>query len=458
MARRKKSKKVLPVERLPVLNPNVAGIDLGSREHWVCCPKKADNKPNVEVFSTVTSDLKKIASWLIKEGVTSVAMESTSVFWIPLYEILESKGIEVLLVNSRQLSHVPGRKTDMQDCQWLQLLHSCGLLRGSFRPNEAICRLRALKRQSANLIEERTKVIQWMQKALDQMNVCVHHAVSKLAGKTGLAIIRAIVDGERDPIKLAKLKDIRCQKSLAKFAEYLTGNWRSEHIFNLKMSLRIFDQLQESIEEYELAIKREMEALTPDDRKDDAVPKHPSARKERLQHRRGQQALRTSLYRFAGIDLTRIDGIGPETALVILTEVGLDLSAFPNEKHFVSWLRLSPRTSFSAGKPIKKRKNGMGATRLSTAFRVAARTLLKTKTALGAELRRLRHRKGAVIAIFAVARKIATLVYRMLRYGQDYVDIGEEAYEERYRKKRLFGITASAKELGYNLVPVEAAS
>ena len=458
MAKRKKSKKVLPVERLPVLNPNVAGIDLGAREHWVCCPQKGRKNPNVKKFSTVTSDLNRIASWLHKEGVTSVAMESTSVFWIPLFEILEAKGIEVFLVNSRQLCHVPGRKTDMQDCQWLQLLHSCGLLRGSFRPNESICRLRAMKRQAANLVEERTKTIQWMQKALDQMNVNVHHAVSKLAGKTGLAIIRAIVDGERDPLKLAELKDCRCRKSLEKFAEYLTGNWKTEHLFNLRMALKTFDQLQETIEEYELAIKREIEAITPDDRKDEDVPKHPSARKERLQNRRGQQALRTLLYRFAGVDLTRVDGIGPETAMIILTEVGLDLSAFPDEKHFVSWLRLSPRTSFSAGKPIKKRKNGMGATRLSTAFRIAARSLLNTKTALGAELRRLRHRKGMVIAIFAVARKLATLVYRMLRYGQDYVDVGDAAYEERFRKKRLFGITASAKELGYNLVPLETAS
>ena len=455
MAKRKKSKKVLPVERLPVLNPNVAGIDLGSREHWVCCPQKRDDKPNVKVFSTVTSDLRRIAAWLKKESVTSVAMESTSVYWIPLYEILDEEGIDVLLVNSRQLSHVPGRKTDMQDCQWLQLLHSCGLLRGSFRPSDVICRLRSLKRQSANLVEERTKTIQWMQKALDQMNVYVHHAVSKLTGKTGLAIIRAIVAGERDPMELAKLKDCRCRKSLEKFAEYLNGNWRTEHLFNLRMALRLFDHLEESMEEYDLAIKREIEALTPEDRKDLKVPKHPSARKERLQHRRGQQAVRTMLYRFSGVDLTRIDGIGPETALTILTEVGLDLSAFPNEKHFVSWLRLSPRTSFSAGKPIKKRKNGMGATRLSTAYRIAARTLLKTKTALGAEIRRLRYRKGAAIAIFAVARKLATLTYRMLRYGQDYVDVGDEAYEERFKKKRLFGITASAKELGYNLVPIE---
>lgn len=453
VAKRRKSKNVKSVECLPVIRPNVAGLDLGSREHFVCGPPRTDGVPNVRSFRTVTAELEELATWLEEQGVASVAMESTSVYWIPVYEILEQRGFEVVLVNSRQLKFVPGRKTDVQDCQWIQLLHSCGLLRGSFRPNEAICRLRALKRQSANLVAERTKAIQWMQKALDQMNVQVHHAVSDIVGRTGLAIINAIVDGERDPIKLAELRDHRCRKSVEEIALHLQGNWRTEHLFNLKMALRFFEHLQSTIEDYEEALAREIEALTPDDRKGQKVPPHPIKRKQNLLNRTGIKEGRTIAWRLSGVDLTRIDGVGHETALVFLTEAGLDLSSFPTEKHFASWLRLTPRTAFSAGKPIRKRRNCAGATRLSLVFRLSAVILAKTKTALGAEFRRLSRRKGKAIAVFAMARKLAILCYRMMRHGQEYVDVGEEVYEQRYQERRLKGITASAKELGYDLVP-----
>ena len=465
MATRKKSKAQVAPGCLPVLNPKVAGVDLGSREHWVCGPARPDEKPNVRVFRTVTPQLEELASWLIEEGVTSVAMESTSVYWIPVYELLESKGIEVLLVNARQISNVPGRKTDMKDCQWLQLLHSCVLIAhfidkigGSFRPNESICRLRALKRQSANLVSERTKAVQWMQKALDQMNVQVHHAVSDLTGKTGLAIIRAIVGGERDPLELARLRDCRCRKSAKEIAEHLSGNWRSEHLFNLRMALKLFEQLQDAIDEYEIALTREIEAITPDDRKVEDVPPHPNVTKERALRRRGDQPLRSSLWRFSGVDLTRVDGIGPEAALVLLTEAGLDLSSFPTERHFCSWLQLAPRTSFSAGKPLRKKRNAIGSTRIAIALRMAALGVGKTKTAMGASFRRLSRLKGKSTAVFATARRLATLAFRMLRYGQDYIDIGEQAFEERFRQSRIYGLTASAKELGYELVPLKEAA
>jgi transposase len=245
-SKRKKPPKSVPAA-LPVLQPMVAGVDVGSTQHWVCGPARADGAPNVQVFGTTTLQLNELADWLVEQGVKSVAMESTYIYWIPLYELLESRGVEVVLVNARQLHNVPGRKTDFSDCQWIQLLHSCGLLRGSFRPTEAITRLRALHRQMANFVVERSRCVQRMQKALDQMNVQVHRAVAELTGTTGMAIVRAIVAGERNPARLAMHRDRRCHKSEEEIARYLTGTWREEHLFNLAASLRLYDSLQETI-------------------------------------------------------------------------------------------------------------------------------------------------------------------------------------------------------------------
>ena len=385
---------------LPAIRPLVAGLDVGSSEHWVCGPARADGTPNVRGFGTTTDQLQALADWLADHGVESVAMESTSVYWIPIYELLESRGIEVVLVNARQLHHVPGRKTDVSDCQWLQLLHSCGLLRGSFRPGEAITRLRALQRQLANLVAERTRCVQWMQKALDQMNVQVHRAVTDLTGATGLAIVRAIVGGERDPARLARHRDRRCGKSATEIARYLTGTWRDEHLFNLASALRLFDALETEIAAYDA---------------------HAGA------------------------------------AQVFLTEVGPQLAAFPSEDHFVSWLRLCPRTPISGGKPLKKRRNGLGANRIAGVLRMAATSLQRSKTALGAAFRRIARHKGGAVAVFATARHLARLIYRMLRYGHDYVDIGEQAYDHRFQVRRLAALTETARALGYTLVPNVAA-
>lgn len=438
---------------LPVLRTAVAGIDIGSREHWVCGPVPTDGSPNVSVFSTTTPALEALADWLEEQGVESVAMESTYVYWIPIYELLEARGFEVLLVNARQLKNVPGRKTDMQDCQWIQLLHSCGLLRGSFRPDEAICRLRALRRQSRNLVAERTRCVQWMQKSLDQMNVQVHRAVTDLTGKTGMAIVRAIVAGERDPSRLAELRDPRCRKSVAQIAEYLTGSWRDEHLFNLGSALRLFDFLQAQIEEYEAKTAEELARLIPPERRDVEVPAHPNPSKEKAIKRRGEHERRRELYRVAGVDLTRIDGISADTAMLVINEVGLDLSAFPTEKHFVSWLRLCPRVAVSGGKPLSKRRNGLGSTRVAGALRMAALSLARSKTALGARFRRTSRRRGGAVAVFATARKLAELIYRMLRYGHEYTDIGEQAYEAQFLRRRMAALRASADDLGYSLVP-----
>jgi transposase len=443
---------------LPMLQPHAAGIDVGSTEHWVCCPPKPAGSINVRRFGTRSCDLQELAEWLKSEGIESVAMESTSVYWIPLYELLETKGFEVLLANARQLSNVPGRKTDMQDCQWIQLLHAHGLLRGSFRPGEQICALRSLMRECSNLVEERTRCVQRMQKSLDQMNVQVHRAVSDITGVTGMGIIRAIVAGERDPLALAGLRDRRCRKSTPEFVEYLRGTWREEHLFNLKMSVELFDKLNTMIDTYEQKVIELMQRLQPEDRRDAKPPEHPCRKKARNLRARGQEDAREQLWRFSGVDLTRIDAISTTAANVVLAEVGLDLADFPTEKHFVSWLRLSPNRQISGGKVLKKRRNATGATRIATVLRMCATCLERSETALGAQFRRLSRRKGRAVAIFAMARKLAILIYRMLRYGEDYVDQGVHTYEEKFKERRIHAMISSAKQLGYELKPIEAAT
>jgi transposase len=447
-----KSRGRVVARALQAIRPMVAGIDVGSREHWVCGPA-VEGEANVRVFGTTTAQLEALVSWLVEQGVESVAMESTGIYWIPLYELLESRGIEAFLVNARQLHNVPGRKTDFRDCQWIQLLHSCGLLRGSFRPGDAIVAMRAIHRQLANLADERTRCVQWMQKALDQMNVQVHRAVSDLTGTTGMAIVRAIVAGERDPVRLGALRDGRCRKSAEEIGRYLTGTWREEHLFNLASTLKLYDAIEDLIAAHESRLLEAVAALQPDDRKDAAVPAHPNLKKERHIRTHGDEPLRTALWRFAGVDLSRIDGIRGGAAQVVLTEVGPDLGAFPSEHHFVSWLRLCPRIPISGGKPIKKRRNALGANRIANALRMAAASLQRSKTALGAAFRRIARHKGAAVAVFATARRLAQLVYRALRYGQDYVDEGEKAYELRFQTRRLAGLQQAAKSMGYSLIP-----
>lgn len=441
------------LNELPVIRADVAGIDIGSREHWVCSPQIKKGTPNVRTFGTTTSQLRELADWLCELGVKSIAMESTGVYWIPVFELLESRGLEVVLVNARNIKNVPGRKTDMLDCQWLQLLHSHGLVRGSFRPKDSIVSLRTIRRQYVALIEQRSKAVQWMQKALDQMNVQVHHAVSDISGVTGLAIIRSIVAGVRDIEELAQHRDHRCRKSKQEIAEHLRGNWREEHLFNLASALRLFDHLQEQITLYESKLQKNLQALQPPERKDLSLPAHPNHRKEKVIRRKNQQERRETLYRFSGVDLLRIDGLGIGAAEVILTEIGPDLHAFADEDQFASWLRLAPNVPISGGKRLKKKQKTTGATRTAGVLRMAAMSLKHSKTALGATYRRIARRKDSGIAIFAMARRLAILVYRMLKFGQDYVDEGEKAYEARFEQRRLLGLKRSAAALGFDLIP-----
>jgi transposase len=439
--------------RLQVRRPNVAGIDLGSVEHYVACPPR-DGVANVKVFGTSTPELTALADWLEAEGVESVAMESTGVYWVPLYELLDARGIEAVLVDARQIKHVPGRKTDMIDCQWLQLLHSCGLLRGAFRPADAFCQLRALVRQKATLIDERSDWLRRMQKSLDQMNVRVHRAVSDISGVTGMAMIRAIVDGERDPMAIAKLRNKRCSRSLRQMADELTGNWREDHLFNLQQALAIYDFISERIAIYEKKIERVLQGLACGTDLGPA-PEPTCPNKKKLMRARGQEPLRQALYGTCKADLTTIDGISTATAETVLSELGTDLSAFPSEGHFVSFLKLAPKMAISGGKPIAKRPKGTASTRVGAALRMAALTLRHSKSALGAAYRRIARRKGAGVAVFAIARKLAILIYRMLRYGAAYVDEGAHAYEERFKQARLHMCHQIANQYGYKLLQTD---
>ena len=438
------------------IQPNAAGIDLGSREHCVAGPPLSDGSPNVKHFGTTTPELLRLAGWLDQQKIATVAMESTGVYWIPLFEILDSRGFDVQLVNSRQIAHVPGRKTDMIDCQWIQLLHACGLLRGSLRPDDDICCLRALIRERNTIVDQRSDWVRRMQKSLDQMNVCVHHAVSDITGYTGMAIIRAIAGGERNPRALASLRDCRCQKSEAQIAEELTGNWRPEHLFNLGQALKVYDQLCGVIADYDAEILKHVDSLQPPDPKDSPAPPPATRAKANKFSRLGQEPMRQALYRMSGFDLTTIDGVGVDTAVVIMSELGPDLSEFPDEGHFVSYLRLAPNISISAGKKVPGKFRAITSTRVCNALRMAATSLRNSKTALGAYYRRISRRKGASVAVFATARKLAQLIYRLVRYGQAYVDTGSEVYEARFTQRRLATYTRALKEMGYKIQPSAA--
>jgi transposase len=443
---------------LPVVRQRVAGIDLGSERHWVCAPTIEGSGREVADFGATTAELIRMAKWLQERKVESVAMESTGVYWIAPHEVLEAEGLEVMLVDTRQLARVPGRdqKSDPYDCEWLQRLHSCGLLMGAFRPKEAVCMLRTLVRDKGTLVAEAGDWLRRMQKSLDQMNVRVHRAVSDIDGVTGMAMLRAIVDGERDARKLAKLRDWRCRKSEEEMAEELSGHWREDHLFSLRQGLKMYDQIQERITDYEQAILRKLAEMEREECRGQEVPPLANAQKAKLIQKRGGEPMRQALYRMSGVDLTGIDAIGVETVQVVLSEYGPDLSRFATEKQFVKHVMLAPHKPTSGGKPIKKKKRDSASTRVAAALRMAATSLRHSETALGAYYRQIARRIGGDVAVFATARKLATIIYRLLRWGQTYVDEGAQAYEERYQENRLKSLAARAKDLGYQLTPIPA--
>src|SRR5271157_458037 len=359
-------------------------ICAGGDQRWSSLPR-----PEIRVYTTATDEIVACAKWLKQLQVESVAMESTGVYWIPVLEILESFQLEVLLVDTRPLSRVPGRKTDVSDAEWIQTLHSHGLLQGCFRPSEEISQLRSLIRQKAVLVAEQSDWTRRMQKCLDQMNVRVHHAVSDAQGVTGMRILRAIVAGERDPRKLAELRDEGCHKSREQMAALLTGHWRPDHLFNLEQGLGIYDALAERIAVYEREIQERMKQLTPPGRADQKAPPLANAAKRKAIKRRDQEEKRQALYRMVGVDLTTIDGVGTETAEAVISEYGVDMSRFAGEKQFVAHLRLAPRQAISGGRQLKKRGGKMKGTRTGRALRNAAVALGKSASALGAYYRRV---------------------------------------------------------------------
>ena len=446
------------LEGLPLIRRNVAGIDLGSKQHWVCAPTEDGNGREVASFGGTTAELIGMAEWLKARHVESLAMESTGVYWIAPHEVLEAQGFEVLLVDTRQLAQVPGRdkKTDPTDCEWIQRLHSCGLLRGSFRPAEAICMLRTLVRDKATLVAESGDWVRRMQKSLDQMNVRIHRAVSDLDGSTGMAILRAIVAGERDARKLAQLRDPHCRKSEEEIAQQLSGHWREDHLFSLEQALKMYDTIMERIAAYEKEIQRKLGEMELPERRGETAPPLNNANKARGIKRRGQESMRQALFRMSGVDVTQIDAIGVEAMEVILSEYGPDLSRFPTEKQFVSHATLVPRVPKSGGKPLHKKRRHSASTRVASVLRMAALSLQHSDTALGAHYRRLAQRLGPGVAVFAAARKLATLIYRLLRWGKPYLDEGAEAYENRFRQQRIKSLAAKAKALGYQLAPTNA--
>jgi transposase len=449
---------------LRVANPHAAGIDVHAAVHWVAVPpdhvslpravqtgSNSSLPPHVRKFGACTADLELLADWLQQSGVTTVAMESTGVYWIPLFELLERRGFQVNLVDPRQTKHAPGRpKTDVLDCQWIQRLHSYGLLTASFRPEDQVVVLRSYLRQRHMLIRYAGQHVQHMQKALEQMNVKLTEVVSDITGVTGMAILEAILAGERDPRKLAKLRDNRCQRTETEIARALYGNWRDEHLFALKQALQLFQNYGRLLYECDMKLEAHLATFADKSGGQKLAPKP-----RRCGRRRNEPAfgVRLALHRLSGHDLTVLEGIDDNTALVILSEIGTDMTKWPTEKHFTSWLGLCPQHRESAGK-IKSRRVRRGSNLAARAFRLAAQGCHHAKNALGAFYRRIQARCGGIKAVFATARKIAERVYRLLKYGAEYVRLGIEAYEAAYRERLLTGLAYRAKTLGYTLVPL----
>ncbi len=434
-------------QTLSITHPNAAGIDIGSASHFVAVPPDRDDEP-VREFASFTAELHALADWLAACGIDTVAMESTGVYWIPLFELLESRGFVVLLVNARHVKNVSGRKSDVLDCQWLQQLMTYGLLRGAFRPAEEVCVLRALYRQRGTLLRSQARHVQHMQKALAQMNIQLTNVLADVVGETGQKILRAIVAGERDGQVLAAMRNVRVRASADEIAKSLQGNWRAEHLFALKQALDAFDFVGTQLAECDREIERQLQSLQVHDG-------DPAKGKKRGRARNAPKFdLRTQLFRMCGVDLTRIDGVDVTTALAVVSEIGTDMSRFLTVKHFTSWLGLCPGTKITGGK-VMSGKTKRVVNRAAQALRLAAAALRSSKSALGAYFRRLCSRMDKPKAVTAAAHKLARLIYTMLTKGEEYTDQGQDYYEQRYRERVLRALSQRAATLGMKMVPAE---
>ena len=441
-------RKAVRLDSLKQINLNAAGLDIGSAEIWACVPEDRDPDP-VQVFETFTIDLYSLADWLAACGIETVAMESTGVYWIPIYEILEARGFEVYLVNARHIQNVPTKKTDILDCQWIQQLHTYGLLQASFRPDDEMVALRAYTRHRDNLIRDRATHIQRMQKALHLMNLQLTNVIRDITGETGLKIIRDIVAGQHDPVNLAQHRHPRCHSSEDEIAKALQGNYRPEHLFALQQALDLYDYYSQKIYECDRQIEAKFAAFKPQiDLEEHPLP---PPKKKRQRTNFPHFDLRTALYQTCGVDLTQIDGIDILTAQTILSEIGLDMSAWPTVKHFTSWLGLAPNNKITGGKVISSHTKKVKS-RAHQAFRMAAQSLARSNTALGAFYRRMRAKHGGLKANVATAHKLARIVYFMLKHRTPYQDPGADYYDQEYRKRAIKNLKRKARKLGLAVV------
>ena len=439
---------------LEIVYPDAAGLDIGKSEIMVAIPPEREGQ-TVRAFGTFTPDLKALADWLAANGITHVAMESTGVYWIPIFELLEERGFAVIVVNARQIKHPPGRKSDVQDCQWIQRLHSYGLLKASFRPEADLVVLRTYLRQRDNLIEERARQIQYMEKALAQMNLQLDQVVSDLTGKTGLEIIRAIVAGEHRPQELAKLRDGRLKHTEDDLVKALSGHYRQEHLFVLKQALLMFDSYTQRINECDQEIQALLVEITPPP-PSDLPPLPPNPKPNSHCKNAPSYDARAAMYKLAKVDLIAIPGLNENLLQKILAEVGTDMSRFPTVKEFCSWLGLAPHNAVSGGRVLYshtlKNRNRAG-----QAFRLAARAVSRGKTVYSEFYRKIRSRSGAKEAIVATAHKIARTFYFMLKQGQPFNQPDLQTYLQIQHDKEVQRLQARAAKLGFVLASASPA-
>lgn len=432
---------------------NAAGVDIGSASHWVAVPEDRDDQP-VREFKSFTPDLHALADWLDACGIDTIAMESTGVYWVPLFEILQERGFEVLLVNARHVKGVPGRKSDVSDCQWLQQLHTFGLLRGSFRPDAEITAIRTLVRHRGTLVQEAAAHIQRMQKSMTLMNLQLHNVLTDVTGVTGMAILRDIVAGHTDPAMLARHRDYRCKASEEEFVASLTGHYRGELVFALRQSIELYDVYQDKIracdEQVEVLI-RALEAQCP-------TPEGELTARPRSKRPRKNEPhfdIRSPLFSLTGgVDITEVPGIGPYGALQLISEIGFDMSRWPSPGHFASWLTLAPHNKISGGKLLGSATQP-SSNRAAKTLRLAVMSFTRSDHALAAFYRRLAGRIGKAKAITATARKLAILIYCMLRDRSPYREQPAAVYDERHRKRVLHGLRKRAQSLGFDLVQTD---
>jgi transposase len=450
------SKRPKRLEQLEIVYPNAAGLDIGSQEIWACVPPDRI-EANVQVFGTFTSDLQHLANWLVACDIDTVALESTGVYWIPIFEILEARGLKVYLVRGQQVKRMPGRKSDIQDCQWIQKLHSLGLLSASFRPDAEMCALRAYLRHRAQLIEHRSPHVLHMHKALQQMNIQLPLVLKDITGETGLAIIRAIVAGERDGVKLAQLRNRHCQSSEEAIAKALVGDWKPEHLFALKQSLELYDFYSQQVAACDVAIQQQYATMKPRWVVDGNVPTTPVTKRRRKKLSRSTPVgdVEAEIRRLTGVDLAAVGGLGAALGQTILAEIGTDMTRWPTAKHFASWLGLAPHNDISGGKVLRSHTLPTR-NRAGQAFRQAAMAVARSPSAFGAFYRRKRAQGGPQYAQVATAHKIARTVYHLLKNHVQYHDIGAEGFEQKQRDRDIVALRKKAAKLGFTLIPPES--